>query len=55
MELGRFYASKMALEMPFEYVLLDRRSASDYETTLREVKSLVEAAVISGFDIAVST
>lgn len=32
--LGEFYAKRMAAELPFEYVLLDFRSAKDYGETL---------------------
>jgi hypothetical protein len=42
MELGKFYAEKMTADLPFEYVLLDRRSAVDVATTLLEVQALIE-------------
>lgn len=41
MELGRRYAEKLAEELPFHYVVLDRRSARDPRATLEEVQSLI--------------
>ena len=42
MELGKFYAEKMKADLPFQYVLVDRRSDTDVAGTLREVKALIE-------------
>jgi hypothetical protein len=51
MRLGQFYADKMKSELPFEYVLLDRRSATDVPATFLEVKSIVAARISEEFEI----
>lgn len=45
MQLGQFYARKMQQQLPFEYVLLDRRSDVDVDATFRDVTSIVGARV----------
>jgi hypothetical protein len=50
MRLGQFYAEKMKSELPFEYVLLDRRSATDITATFVEVKSIVAARITEEFE-----
>jgi hypothetical protein len=52
--LGEFYAQKMASEVPLEYVLLDYRSATDYDTTLRQVRAEIEPRIKRMFGVAAS-
>jgi hypothetical protein len=48
-QLGEFYAEKMAAEVPIEYVLLDRRDATDYDATLSELRGRIEPRVKAEF------
>ena len=43
--LGEFYASKMAMELPFEYHLLDFRNAKDTEAAFEEVTKALEMRI----------
>jgi hypothetical protein len=45
LQLGRFYADKMERELPFEYVLMDHRKASDPMETLQLVQEAVEPRI----------
>lgn len=49
LELGRFYASHMASQLPFEYVLLDRRRDSDVESTFNDVTGLIRPRIEAMF------
>lgn len=49
LELGSFYAEKMAREIPFEYQLLDRRKASNPRPVLSEVQELLSARIMTLF------
>lgn len=42
MELGKFYAEKMSAELPFEYLLLDRRRDANCAMTLSQVQASIE-------------
>lgn len=47
--LGDFYAERMQLELPFEYILLDRRKATDANGTFEEVCSLLRQRIHKEF------
>lgn len=48
-ELGDFYASKMAGEVPIEYIQLDYREATDYQDVLDTVKQKLSELIASNF------
>lgn len=48
-KLAEFYASKMLLEIPMDYILLDYRNATNYDITLKEIKSLVQGRIQQEF------
>jgi hypothetical protein len=45
LKLGCFYAEKMQQELPFEYVLLDRRKDVDPGATLKSVQLIIEPRI----------
>ena len=47
--LGEFYAEKMKIELPFEYVLLDKRHATDLGTAFQDVCLVIEPRVRQEF------
>jgi hypothetical protein len=47
--LGEFYASKISAELPFEYVLLDKRQATDFLGDLDEVRAIIESRIRQEF------
>ncbi len=47
--LGEFYARKMSAELPFEYVLLDKRSSPDTDTAFAEVCTALEPRIREEF------
>ncbi len=48
-KLGEFYACKMRLEVPMDYVVLDYRKAKNYDTTLTEIKTLIQKRIWQEF------
>ena len=50
-KLGEFYASKMRLEIPIDYVLLDYRKAANYDTTLTKIKTLIQERIQMEFGL----
>jgi len=49
LKLGQFYARKMMVELPFEYVLLDHREATDIPLTFESASSLIGARIRTEF------
>ena len=49
LKLGQFYADKMMAELPFEYVLMDHRRATDIAQTFESATSLIGARIRSEF------
>jgi hypothetical protein len=49
LQLGQFYARKMVAELPFEYVLLDHREATDMAVTFASATSLIGTRIRSEF------
>lgn len=49
--LGEFYATKMRLGVPLEYIELDHRKSTDYDTVLNEVRSCIEELVRREFEV----
>jgi hypothetical protein len=47
--LGEFYAKRMAAELPFEYVLLDKRSATNSEAAFGDVCRVIEPRIHQDF------
>ncbi|MBI3783303.1 MAG: hypothetical protein HY270_07870 [Deltaproteobacteria bacterium] len=47
--LGEFYARRMSAELPFEYVLLDKKSSPDTETAFAEVCAVLELRIRQEF------
>jgi hypothetical protein len=45
LQLGQFYARKMEAELPFEYILLDRRGDTDIEVTFDNVTARIGARI----------
>jgi hypothetical protein len=43
--LGEFYAGRMSAELPFEYVLLDKRSSYDAEVAFAEVCAVLDPRI----------
>ncbi len=52
--LGEFYAEKMQTEIPFEYVLLDRRESESYDSTLKEIQAQIAIRITSEFPSVVA-
>jgi hypothetical protein len=48
-ELAEFYAEKMRLEVPFEYIVLDHRKATEYISTLESMKGVISAKLHETF------
>ena len=49
LQLGGFYAAKMAKELPFEYHLVDQRAAEDTESSFEYVSQILEKRIRSEF------
>lgn len=49
LKLGAFYAEKMQRELPFEYVLMDRRKDVDPVATLKNVQQFIGPRIQSLF------
>lgn len=49
LQLGQFYARKMAATVPFEYVLMDHRESADIPQTYENATSLIGARIRSEF------
>lgn len=43
--LGEFYAGKMAAELSFEYILLDKGSATDVDVAFDEASGAIEPRI----------
>lgn len=54
-KLAEFYVERMSSEVPIDYVLLDYRTATDYDTTLTEIKATIGARVKQEFRGACQT
>ena len=50
-KLGEFYAKKMEVEIPFEYVALDKRDSKDYELVFNEVKQVLKDRIEKEFTL----
>jgi hypothetical protein len=50
-KLAAFYADKMGHEVPIEYIVLDYRSATDFEAVLSQVKATIGQTVVEMFGI----
>ena len=50
-KLGEFYVEKMRPEVPIDYVLLDYRSATDYDATKNEIKKLIHVRLRQEFGL----
>lgn len=48
-EIGEFYAGKMLLEIQMDYILLDYRKATNYDTILMELKTLIQERIQQEF------
>src|SRR5690606_22360378 len=53
MELGCFYAEKMKLELPFEYLLLDRRKVADPAVVFDELQQVLARQIEALFSQSV--
>lgn len=49
LELGKFYASKMSEELPFEYYLLDLRQTESIDSAFDKVACAIEGKIRSEF------
>lgn len=49
--LGEFYAKKMTAELPFEYILLDHRTAKDTNAALKDVCAQLEPRIHKEFSL----
>jgi hypothetical protein len=50
-KLGEFYARKMGKDIPFEYILIDKRDSLDYEQVLDEVKQILKDRIEKEFSL----
>lgn len=48
-QLAEFYADKMRREVPIEYIRLDRRKDTDYDSTLESIKKEIAAKLHETF------
>ncbi|CAH9066732.1 hypothetical protein PSEHALCIP103_03647 [Pseudoalteromonas haloplanktis] len=51
LQLGQFYASKMAIELPFEYELVDQREAIDTNSSFEAVTRILEQRILGEFGV----
>ena len=49
--LAEFYVERMRTEVPIEYLLLDYRTASDYNATLAEIKAAIRERIGKEFGL----
>ena len=54
LQLGEFYASKMAKEFPFEYELLDQRGAENIDSSFEVVTNILEQRIIQEFGAVIN-
>lgn len=54
LQLGEFYASKMAQELPFEYHLIDQRTAENTDSSFEFVTGILGQRITNEFGAAVN-